>query len=88
MTIHDFLKPKQVRFIANDNRRDLTNGKVYDVIGATYGRLKIHNDNGGNAWYDMTCFELATESAENPLQDVELSQDFLALKPNNEQVWR
>ena len=24
------------------------------------------------------------KSAENPLQDVELSQDFLALKPNNE----
>ena len=29
-----------------------------------------------------------SKSAENPLQGVELSQDFLALKPNNEQVWR
>ena len=62
MKLDDFLKPKQVRFTANDNRSDLTNGKVYDVIGATYGRLKIHNDNGGNAWYDMSHFELVIES--------------------------
>lgn len=32
-------------------------------------------------------FDLS-KSAENPLQGIELSQDFLALKPNNEQVWR
>ena len=29
-----------------------------------------------------------SKSAENPLQGMALSQDFLALKPNNEQVWR
>ena len=29
-----------------------------------------------------------SKSSENPLQGMELSQDFLALKPNNEQVWR
>lgn len=89
MKIDDFLKPKKVRFIANDNRRDLTNGKVYDVIGATYGRLKIHNDNGGNSWYDMDCFELVIESEENPLQDMELTPEFEAVEPvlaDNRQV--
>lgn len=82
MKLDDFLKPKQVRFIANDKHRwELTNGKVYDVIGATYGRLKIHNDNGGNSWYDMTCFELVIESAENPLQDMKLTPEFEAVEP-------
>ena len=74
--LSDFLKVKKVRFIANDNRRDLTNGKVYDVIGATYGRLKIHNDNGGNAWYDMDFFELVIEPSKNPLQNIELTPEF------------
>lgn len=81
MNIDDFLKPKKVRCITGDNRKDLTNGKIYDVIGAAYGRLKIHSDNGGNSWYDMDCFELVIESAENPLQGVELTPEFEAVAP-------
>ena len=81
MNIDDFLKPKKVRCITGDNRKDLTNGKIYDVIGAAYGRLKIHSDNGGNSWYDMDCFELVIESAENPLQGVELTPEFEAVEP-------
>ena len=88
MKLDDFLKCKKVRCIIGSSHSCLTAGKLYEVIGATYGRLKIHNDNGGNSWYDMDCFELVIESAENALQGMELSQDFLALKPNNEQVWR
>ena len=81
MNIDDFLKCKKVRCVNSDNRKDLTDGKVYDVIGAIFGRLKIHNDNGDNHWYDMTCFELATESAENPLQKMELTPELEAVEP-------
>lgn len=76
MNIDDFLKPKKVRCITGDNRKDLTNGKIYDVIGAAYGRLKIHSDNSGNSWYDMDCFELVIESAENPLENMKLKPEF------------
>ena len=64
MKLDDFLKPKQVRCINGGNHGYLTDGKVYDVIGAIFGRLKMRNDNGDNIWYDMTCFELVIESAE------------------------
>ena len=76
MKLDDFLKPKKVRCINSDNRKDLTDGKLYDVIGAIFGRLKIRNDNGDNIWYDMTCFKLVIESAENPLQNIELTPEF------------
>ena len=81
MKLDDFLKPKKVRCINGGNHGYLTDGKVYDVIGAIFGRLKIHNDNGDNHWYDMTCFELATESAENPLQKMELTPELEAVEP-------
>ena len=68
MNIDTFLKSKQVRFIGKDNRLDLTNGKVYDVIGVAHERIKVHTDNGGNSWYDMDCFELVSDPAEKPPQ--------------------
>ena len=81
MNIDDFLKPKKVRCINRDNRSNLTEGKIYDVIGAIFGRLKIRNDNGDNIWYDMTCFELVIDSAENPPQGMELTPETKALEP-------
>ena len=80
MKLDDFLKPKKVRCINRDNRVYLTENKVYDVIGAIFGRLKIRNDNGDNIWYDMTCFELVIDSAENPIQGVELTPEFEAVE--------
>ena len=76
MELDDFLKPKKVRCINHGNHGYLTENKVYYVIGAIYGRIKIRNDNGDNIWYDMTCFELVIESAENPLQKMELTSEF------------
>ena len=76
MKLDDFLKPKKVRCINSDNCSDLTDGKHYDVIGATYVALKIHNDNGDNSWYDMSHFELVPDQAENPLQKIELTPKF------------
>ena len=81
MKLDDFLKPKKVRCINGGNHGYLTDGKVYDVIGATFGRLKIRNDNGDNHWYDMTCFELVIDSAENPLQKMELTPELEAVEP-------
>ena len=82
MKLDDFLKRKKVRCINRDNHGYLTENKVYDVIGAVFGRLKIRNDNGDNVWYDMTCFKLVIESAENPLQGVELTPEFEAVVPH------
>ena len=76
MKLDDFLKPKQVRCVNNENRRYLTKGKLYDVAGATCGRLRIHNANGGISWHDMDFFEPVLDTAENPLQDVELTPEF------------
>ena len=84
MELDDFLKPKKVRCVNNENRRDLTKGRLYDVAGATYGRLKIRDDNGGISWHDMDFFELVIESAENPLQDIELMPEFEAVEPKFE----
>ena len=66
MELNDFLKSEQVRFIGKDNRLDLTNGRVYDVIGVAHERIKVHTDNGGNSWYDMDCFELVIVSTVKP----------------------
>ena len=85
MKLDDFLKCKKVRCINRDNRgyhqRCLTENKVYDVIGAIFGQLKIRNDNGDNIWYDMTCFEPVLDSAENPPQNIELTPEFEAVEP-------
>ena len=81
MELDDFLKPKKVRCVNNENRRYLTKGKLYDVVGATYGRLKMRDDNSGIGWHDMDFFELVIESAENPLQKMELTPEFEASEP-------
>lgn len=81
MKLDDFLKPRKVRCVNNENRRYLTKGKLYDVAGATYGRLKICDDNGGISWHDMDFFELVIESAESPLQEMKLTPEFEASEP-------
>nr|WP_313378947.1 hypothetical protein [Moraxella sp.] len=86
MKIDDFLKVKKVRCVKD--HRDLIIGKAYEVIAVEDDdTVKIIDDNDVD-WYPMSFFEPVLDSAENPLKGVELSQDFLALKPNNEQVWR
>lgn len=83
MKLDEFLKPKKVRCIigSSSSHGCLTAGKLYEVIGATYGRLKIQNDNSGYSWHDMNCFELVIESAETPLQKMELTPEFEAVEP-------
>lgn len=62
-------------------------GKEYNVIDISV-EIKVKDDEGKFLYWESDYFEPVLDSAENPLQGVELSQDFLALKPNNEQVWR
>lgn len=81
MKLDDFLKRKKVRCINSYNHGYLTENKVYDVIGAMFGWLKIRNDNGDNIWCDMTCFKLVIESAENHLQNMESTPEFEAVEP-------
>ena len=76
MKLDDFLKPKKVRCINSDKHKDLTEGKIYDVVGATCGILVIYNDNGDKLWYDMNCFELVLDPSENPLENMESTPDF------------
>ena len=76
LQLDDFLKPKKVRCINIANHKDLTDGKLYDVAGVACGILIIYNDNGDKLWYDMNCFELVIDSAENPLQDMKLTPEF------------
>ena len=79
--LSDFLKVKKVRFIAKDNYLHLTYGRAYDVIGVSHERIKVHNDKGNNSWYDMDCFEPVLDSAENPLQNIELTPEFEVVEP-------
>ena len=81
MKLDDFLKPKKVRCVNNENRRYLTKGKLYDVVGATYGRLKMRDDNSGIGWHDMDFFELVIDSAENHLQNMESTPGLEAVEP-------
>lgn len=89
MKLDDFLKVKQVRCITGYGRH-LTVGKTYRVLGLSVPNnlVQVENDNGFITEYDFEKFEPVIDQAENPLQGMALSQDFLALKPNNEQVWR
>ena len=89
MKLDNFLKCKKVRCITGYGRH-LTVGETYRVLGLSVPNnlVQVENDNGFITEYDFEKFEPVIDQVENPLQGVELSQDFLALKPNNEQVWR
>ena len=64
MELKDFLKHQKVRCVTGSSYNFVTVGKLYEVIGVSHGRIKIHNDEGGNSWYDMGWFELVIESVE------------------------
>lgn len=80
--LSDFLKVKKVRCIDNDVVNDLTIGKVYKVMGVEGdGTVKVFADNGFAQWYLMDRFEPVLDSAENPLQNIELTPEFEAVEP-------
>lgn len=66
--------------------RSLTVGKIYTILSVVVPlrKIKVENDTGANVEYDIHCFEPAIETAENPIQNAELTPEFEAVEPKFE----
>ena len=76
MKLDDFLKRKKVRCVKGCGRH-LTVGETYRVLGLSVPNnlVQVENDNGFITEYDFEKFEPVLDSAENPLQDMELTPE-------------
>ena len=86
MKLDDFLKCKKVRCVEGNYSHGLIRDRVYDVISTEYkeffGKLFIKIDkNGIGTSYLSDFFEPVLDSAENPLQGVELTPELVAVEP-------
>lgn len=85
MKLDDFLKCKKVKCVqAFGFHSTLTVGKVYDVKGLSERHVHICNDANNVIGYEFSLFEPVTDlpkSAENPLQNIELTPEFEAVEP-------
>lgn len=83
MKLDDFLKVKQVRCVVGYGGH-LTTGKTYPVLGLSVPNnlVQVENDNGFITEYDFERFEPVLGSAENPLQNIELTPEFEAVVPH------
>ena len=77
MKLQDFLKCKKVRCV-KDCGGHLTVGETYHVLRLSVPNnlVQVENDNGFITKYDLGSFEPVLDSAENPLQGVELTPEF------------
>lgn len=77
MKLDDFLKVKQVRCVKGYGGH-LTVGETYHVLGLSVPNnlVQVENDNGFITEYDFGSFEPVLDSAENLLQDMELTPKF------------
>ena len=82
MKLDDFLKCKKVRCVKGCGRH-LTVGETYRVLGLSVPNnlVQVENDNGFITEYDFEKFEPVLDSAENPLQDMELTPETEASEP-------
>ena len=55
-------------------------GKEYDVIDVSV-EIKVKDDEGAFLYWESDHFEPVLDSAENPLQDIELTPEFEAVEP-------
>ena len=77
--LSDFLKCKKVRCVkAYDDC--LTVGKEYSVLDIRT-EVKVKDDEGAFFYWESDHFEPVIESAENPLQNAELTSEFEAVEP-------
>ena len=85
MKLDDFLKCRKVKCVENRGR-SLTVGKIYTILSVVVPlrKIKVENDTGANVEYDIHCFEPVIESAENPIQNAELTPEFEAVEPKFE----
>lgn len=73
MKLDDFLKCKKVRAIRNYGE-SLTEGKEYMISSVDY--ISVSDNDGDTACLDSDLFEPVLDSAENPLQNIELTPEF------------
>ena len=80
--LDDFLKCRKVKCVKGYGRH-LTVGETYHVLGLSVPNnlVQVENDNGFITEYDFEKFEPVLDSAENPLQNAELTPDFEAVEP-------
>ena len=79
MKLDDFLKCKKVKCV-EERGEFLTIGKEYDVLDRCV-EIKITDDEGYSFWFDNDHFEPVLDSAENPLQKMELTPELEAVEP-------
>ena len=79
--LSDFLKVKKVRCVSIGGHSSITAGKEYDVVGVDRDSVFIVNDDERECFYSYKHFEPVLDSAENPLQDIELTPEFEAVEP-------
>ncbi len=74
--LSDFLKVKKVRCVSIGGHSSITAGKEYDVVGVDRDSVFIVNDDERECFYSYKHFEPVLDSAENPLQGIELTPEF------------
>lgn len=79
MKLDDFLKVKKVRCVKGYDDC-LKVGKEYNVIDISV-EIKVKDDEGAFLYWESDHFEPVLDSAENPLQDMELTPEFEAVEP-------
>lgn len=73
--LSDFLKVKKVRCVSIGEYIYITVGKEYDVTGVDRDSVYIVNDNDNEDGYLYKHFEPVSDSAENPLRNIELTPE-------------
>ena len=79
--LSDFLKVKKVRCVSIGGYNFITVGKIYEVVGVNIDSVVIVNDNEHEGVYPYRHFEPVLDSAENPLQKMELTSELEAVEP-------
>lgn len=74
MKLDDFLKTKKVRCVKAYGDC-LTVGKEYSVLNIRM-EVEVRDDEGGRYYWESDHFEPVLDSAENPLQNIELTPEF------------
>ena len=77
--LSDFLKVKKARCV-KAHYNSLTVGKEYSVLNIRIG-VEVIDDAGSKYYWRANHFEPVLDSAENPLQDIELTPEFEAVEP-------
>ena len=82
--LSDFLKVKKVRCVKTCGGC-LTAGKEYSVLDIRM-EIKVKDGEGEDCYWESDRFEPVLDSAENPLQKMELTPEFEAVEPLTESI--